>query len=245
MATKTERIEILKLWAEHFPQLIMFKDQWLLKRNGPVLSGILIDRTSDKNKYRALYFMSVLDMNDFIPISHSQEYKGRYAGKELRYDRFDSNDIEQFKKQLPILKKELTFKDYFSFIEGQHDRESMVLGTLPTKGYMLRELALVGAYCKDKDFYLDQMPLAKKLLRDFDKECGPFENPVNIQQWEEETLRKIDNIYEVVQNTITSSGFSNLKDNGMEYKRIDNYLQRLKIAIYNYYPALKGCSKKL
>jgi len=59
MATKKERLNILKQWAEYFPELIPLGDQNLIKRNGAVISGICLDRTNDKKIYEAMYFMVI------------------------------------------------------------------------------------------------------------------------------------------------------------------------------------------
>jgi len=245
MATKRERIKTLKEWAEYLPELTPWGDQSLIKRNGAVISGICFDKTSNKNIYEAVYFMATpIDSSFVYSLNYSRRYKGKYAAKSLKYDTFDPNDANEFKKQFPLIEKQLTFNDFFIFIEELFDRDQMMTAHPPSISHMLRDIAIVGTYCGDKDFYVEQLPLGKKLLEGFDKDFGVM-NPTNVDIWRKDMLALLNtNLNECLEEILEKENLINLTDNGMKYERIDNYLQRLKTAIYSFYPALQRLIKK-
>jgi len=184
-------------------------------------------------------------MNFVYSLNYSRRYKGRYAAKSLKYDKFDSNDIEEFKRQFPLIEKQLTFNDFFTFIEELFDRDQMMTAIPPNKEHILREIAAVGSYCGDKEFYMKNLPIAKKLLDEFTKDLR-YMNATPIEKWEQGTQKLLNcDLHALIENTLIEYGLEAMPDYGMEYHRIGNYLQRLKTAIYSYYPALQKLHKKI
>jgi len=43
---------ITKDWADNFPEFTIYKPMWLMRRHGPLLSGIVLDRSSGNDEYR-------------------------------------------------------------------------------------------------------------------------------------------------------------------------------------------------
>ena len=241
MANKRERLKTLKQWAEYFPWLHIWDDQTLIKRNGTIISGICLDRTSEKNKYEAVYFMSIaINESWTYSLNYSQRLiRHNGAVKTLYYDKFNPDDTAEFKKQIPLVEQDISFDDFFTFVEGLYDYRKTG-NSLPNIAHALQDVSTVGAYCGDKEYCLEQLPLCKKILDKFEKD-DPSLNPVDTDKWFKETQDLLNSdLHQIVQQNLSEQGVGELQDNGLKYNRIENYPQRLKKALYNFYPNLRG-----
>ena len=52
--TTTRKLEITREWQSYFPSLTVFRSMWLLKRNGPLLTGIALDSNRSNTAYRII-----------------------------------------------------------------------------------------------------------------------------------------------------------------------------------------------
>src|SRR5436190_8831039 len=53
--TSAQILQITKDWKDEFPSLGVYKPLHLLRRNGPLLSGICLDRTSSGDIYKPIF----------------------------------------------------------------------------------------------------------------------------------------------------------------------------------------------
>ena len=248
MATKRERLKTLKQWAEYFPEFTLWEDQWLLKQNGIIISGICLNRRSEKSKYEAVYVMDIISEPVFhISLNYNRRL-GRYNGaiKTLYYNNFNPEDIQEFKRQLPLIEKDITFNDFFTFIEDVYDYDRLGTTSIPSLHNVLKDIATAGAYCGDKNFYLDQLSLAKRLLDNYYRDSQIL-NPVDTDKWINQTEELLNTDFEMnIKKALQKEGLGDMKDHGIkQHKCIKNYLQRLKKAVYSFYPDLRKLSKKL
>lgn len=49
--TRKIQTRITKDWHEHFPELAIYKPRWMLRRVGPLLQGVLLERDSSNDSY--------------------------------------------------------------------------------------------------------------------------------------------------------------------------------------------------
>ncbi len=104
-----------------FPCLAEFKPLWLLRRNGPFLIGICLDRDSSNDRYCPVFhFHNLLLPKDFLTLTLAQplrHHKHATLSEKITVDRHGaefSAAAERFAIQCPLLvKSELSFSDVY------------------------------------------------------------------------------------------------------------------------------------
>ncbi len=67
--TISQKNKITKQWAEEFPSLGIYKSMWLLRRVGPLLQGICLDRDSSNSNYLPTFHVHNLAIQESKSIS--------------------------------------------------------------------------------------------------------------------------------------------------------------------------------
>jgi len=243
MATKKEKQKVLNSWHELFPEYTPWKDQWLLQLNGGVLSGICLDKTSDKEVYQAVFFFhNLLVPSSFISISNHARLKGKHIAKNLKYANFQESDVVLFKKQVRALREPISFEVFLDHIENIYNKTYVSIP--PFVPHLLKGIAAIGSYAGDEEFYKSSLPNAKKLLERYNP-CLNFEaSSEGFNKWEEEVITLIESDgKEIINSEIEKHGLPNLKDMQMPYKRVDDYIEKIDEYIQKFYPAsrIKQC----
>lgn len=112
--TSAAKRQITADWARHFPNLSATKPMWLMKRNGPILMGIRLDRTSSNDCYipvchvhNLLAPSPVVMLTLYNPVPDERQPRLK---REIRVDRHGG----EFEGAVAVLKKqapEITSKD--------------------------------------------------------------------------------------------------------------------------------------
>ncbi|UFH60183.1 hypothetical protein [Sulfurovum mangrovi] len=240
MATKKEKLKILNAWNEYFPHLTLWKDQWLLQLNGGLLTGICLDRTSDKTKYLPTFFMhNLLVPFSTISLSYNvklQQHKG--MPQSLKYADFKETDVLRFKEQVNGLDEPITFELFFDHIEKIYNKTYNT--TKPYLPHLLKDIFTIGSYSGDKEFYSTSLGEAKQMLNRY-TQCF---NYGDIDEWEDEIINLLNaEAKGIIESEIKIHDLPDLEDMTMSYKRIDNYLAKIDNFIQQAYPAerLKKC----
>lgn len=102
MTKAKDKKEALAEWARHFPELEPWKNQFLIRRNGGLLSGICLDELRDSSVYKPTFFFhNLLVPSPVITLSYAAPLLSRGVYKPVKYG--DVTDaIEVFRKQVPI-----------------------------------------------------------------------------------------------------------------------------------------------
>lgn len=102
MAKAKDKREALAEWAGHFPDLVPWKNQFLIRRNGGLLSGICLDELRDPNAYKPTFFFhNLLVPSPVVTLSYAAPLLLRGVYKPVKYGD-PGESIATFKKQLPI-----------------------------------------------------------------------------------------------------------------------------------------------
>ncbi|HMT09186.1 MAG TPA: hypothetical protein PKA82_14375 [Pyrinomonadaceae bacterium] len=104
-----------KDWQNAFPVFGVYRPMWLLKRNGPVVVGICLERTSSNDVYRPrIHFHNLLRKSDIITLSMSFRLFERvgFGGLAIttrNHENIFDTSVEKVKQQSRIpLNKNLT-----------------------------------------------------------------------------------------------------------------------------------------
>jgi hypothetical protein len=101
--TKSAKKAIIKDWNSVFPELGTYQDVWLIKRAGPILIGICLDRDSGNDRYRPLIFLHNLCIPfPVIPFTIPQHLK-------------NSKGIEE---KIPVIAHKERYKSAAERLEG-------------------------------------------------------------------------------------------------------------------------------
>jgi hypothetical protein len=106
--TAAKKKEITNAWAQEFPELTVYKNMWLMRRVGPLLQGICLEKDSTNSNYLPTFHVHNLigQEEDFISLSlKTVLVKANGTPQritEMQHDKECQNYIQQFKKQVPF-----------------------------------------------------------------------------------------------------------------------------------------------
>lgn len=124
--TQSAQKKITKDWNREFATLAIYKPMWLLKRNGPLLFGICLNRDSGNEEYTPTFHVHNL-ARTFPSITLSLDrplLSKRHNSTDFIQVRFHDNDfpnaVRRFKEQNPLLdRKDVGFLAISNFYREQ------------------------------------------------------------------------------------------------------------------------------
>jgi hypothetical protein len=162
MATTKERFATLDLWAASFPDFITWNGKFLLRRHGPVLSGICLDEMRDPKTYRPTFFFHNLVCDwPFLTLGYGVSLRRRGVPKALKYGSV-GDEPAGLKDQIESARLPATFSLFLKHIS---ETRRGALG--PTAVYLphaLRDVMSVGSYLGDAAFFIDHLASAADLI---------------------------------------------------------------------------------
>lgn len=225
MATAKEKRDLLAKWSAHFPLHQSWKDQFLVRRNGPLLSGICLDLCRDPKTYKpTLFFHNLIVPSPVITLAYAAPLLSRGVNKPLRYAAFSEADVKEFKCQLTLSCEELTFDKFFNHVVAARAGK---LGTqavyLP---HALRDVIVVGSFLGDASYYLSVLD---HCAEEIEHEPGLNLHIIgSIGQWKESVRDLIGLNYEAaIKKECERHGLAPLPDLGMTYRRPENFWELL------------------
>jgi hypothetical protein len=120
-------------WAACFPNLGVARPMWLMKRNGPILMGVCLDRTRSNDVYIPVFHVhcllkpsTALTLELYRSVPDEQQPR---LSREIRVDRHAANfhaAVEALKQQTPeITERETTLSRllalYHDYIDARRD----------------------------------------------------------------------------------------------------------------------------
>lgn len=177
--------QITEDWLKCFPDLGIFKPMWLLRRIGPIVLGILLDRDSSNEAYRPTFhvhnlskpstFITLTLMEPLLTIKTS-------APETLRAD-FHSRNFEdaadRLRRQIPVpLTGPIRQVD---IINAYKRYMKQPLGRFPL--HLFEDIITIHLWCGDPNS-------AEQSLSEFEKEITNWPSQINVlklaggvQQW--------------------------------------------------------------
>lgn len=175
--TPTIKKQITSDWYEHFAHFTVYKPMWMLRRAGPIVIGVLLERDSSNNKYKPYFHIHILlRPNESITLSLYSQLKSKAGGGDWvtvrSHDKTYLDAIQRFRKEyflpcagvvsyIQVLTAYKEYKKRNSYnVLSENDYADMALlcawGGQPRKGrkYLKRALRMMGDSCPwiDRDY---------------------------------------------------------------------------------------------
>lgn len=153
---KTKR-KISNDWIECFPLMSLWKPMWLLKRHGPLLVGICLDRDRTNEQYTPrAHFHSLCAPVSTILLGLVGEVELRGVPVSIRclhHDQQYQSVADELGTKFPFLRnKRLEFSEYLlatkNYLEGKHGKT----GKVPFQHAPWEDLVLVASYMGRFDY---------------------------------------------------------------------------------------------
>lgn len=162
MATTKERAATLDRWAASFPDFTTWNGKFLLRRNGPLLSGICLDEMRDPKTYRPTFFYHNLVCDwPVLTLGYGVSLRRKGVPKALKYGSV-ADEPAELKDQIESARLPVTFLLFL-----KHISEARRGGFGPMAVYLphaLRDVMSVGAYLGDAAFFIVHLASAANLI---------------------------------------------------------------------------------
>jgi hypothetical protein len=225
MATAREKRETLDEWSSYFPLHYKWKNQFLIQRNGALLSGICLDITRSPKEYRPTFFFhNLLVPSQVVTLSYAAPLLSRGVYKPLKYGPLAVADVEEFKGQVDLCHTEITFEKFFNHIvDALHGRYGTQAVYLP---HALRDIITVGSFLGDSSYYLSTFDECAAAIEA--KKTGLNIHIIgSVNKWVKSINTLINQDYEsAIQRELETHELPILHDLGMHYSRIQSFWER-------------------
>lgn len=219
MATKKDRLRVLNNWSSAFPDFTMWKDQFLLQRLGPLIRGICLDKTSEKQKYQPTFFFCNLLLNSLhVPLSYAVDLRQRGVGKRIGYSDAIFTFPELFKEQVAGLNSQIGFDSFVEHVQ-LHDKGSFgPVGVYPP--HSLADIITIGSFLGDYDYFFTSLDDSCALL---DRKKDNFNMRIigSIAEWRktiEEVIKSDGEV--IIEKNIQKLELPDLYNYNLSYMRL-------------------------
>lgn len=227
MANAARKKETLNMWGAHFPSHSLWKGQFLIRRNGPVISGLCLNETRDKDYYKPTFFIhNLLVPFPVISLSYAAPLLSRGVSKSLKYGLPVDDEARGFLEQVPVSQELLTFKKFFEHVvgayRGLHGNISVYLP------HALRDIIVIGSSLGDADFYSSCIDDVTEVIESKSKTVN-MQIIGSVAHWKEMVKSLIWQDHEsVIKAEIHAHKLPEMEDLGMDYHRVSDFWTHFK-----------------
>jgi hypothetical protein len=152
MATAKDKQSALKQWACAFPDHQAWKDKFLLKLTGPVISGLCLDETRDPKIYTPKFFFhNLLIETPGLTIGYSVSLRHRGVSKSLKYAASIADSPELLKAQIESARLPISFEIFVRHIQGTIRGDFGPIGIYLPHAYC--DIMSVGSFLGDDGYF--------------------------------------------------------------------------------------------
>jgi hypothetical protein len=221
MATSKEKLMTLEQWRFEFPNLSVWKDQFLIERRGPLVTGVCLDSTRDPQSYKPKFFYHNLTIaSPVITLGYAAPLRHRGVARSVKYGVPVGDLAEAFKVQVESLRSKITFD---VFVKHIVDTRNGVFG--PSAAYLphaLRDISTVGSFLGDTNYFLATLDEAGSSI-DAAKDINPNITG-SVVDWEKDVLDCINAATEqTVRQNLNALQLPALSKLPMPYARVPHY----------------------
>lgn len=224
MATAREKGETLDEWGSYFPLHHKWKNQFLIQRNGALLSGICLDATRDPKAYKPTFFFhNLLAPSKVVTLSYAAPLLSRGVYRPVKYGPLAEADVKEFKGQVCLSHGAITFERFFNHIvdayRGRYGAQAVYLP------HALRDIITVGSFLGDSSYFLSTLDKSAAVI---EAKPGVNLNIIgSVSQWVKTVGDLIKQDHgDVIQRELETHGLPVLQDLGMHYSRVENFWER-------------------
>jgi hypothetical protein len=204
-----DKRRITKDWLSFFPGFHEYKPLWILRRNGPFLCGIHLERHSSNTDYAPLFHTCNL-MVDFpvIPLSGSIYLLNHNMARDCvtvrQHQESFTGYAERLKNQVCLLQKDTLSCDEIVAHLKTAARHSYTF-SCPSitseawAAHLLRDIVLALFWCGKQRTAEQELENAKKIMSEWDENVWVIRE-LGVKGWERE-LRKLMNM-DALQSTV-------------------------------------------
>ncbi len=215
MAKAKEKKAALSEWAAHFAHLTPWKNDYLVARNGPLLSGVCLEAERDPRMYKPAFFMHNLAIQSpCITISYAMNMYGH--GGSVAYGEPVEKYVNRLIARSPALRADMSFEVFIDQVRAL-DWVSPVS--------VLSDIVVLGAYCGDSESLISTLdgPVSKLL-----ENTAPVESWIGgVEKWREWALARLstssEDWREIVESEASEHKVDHVEDMGFSYTRVDDY----------------------
>lgn len=220
MATKKEKRATLDQWAEAFPCHTPWADKFLLRRNGPLVSGICLDEMRYAKTYRPTFFYHNLLIDwPVLTLGYGASLRHRGVSKAVNYGSF-GDEPAGLKDQIESARFPASFA---LFLKHLADARRGAFGPMAIcLPHALCDLMSVGSYLGDAAFFREHLAPAAGLIASASN--------VNLQiigsvdQWIRDVGNLLSsNLEERVRQNILKLRLPSLTNESLPYVRPDEF----------------------
>ena len=165
MTTAKQVRNTARLWASSF-QTLLFGNNFLLRKHGPVVFGICLNGTGDRNRYAPSFFVhNLLSGRDWLSLSyHVDSTNKKGVSVDIKYETDVVDVVRSIKENAFILNSPaVTFEDCLKHIlfivdkcRGQAD---------PYLPHTLFDIITLGCYVGHSDYFLHTLTAAAEEIK--------------------------------------------------------------------------------
>ncbi|MCP4122645.1 MAG: hypothetical protein GY751_12905 [Bacteroidetes bacterium] len=209
------------LWGSYFGGLKKWGDQFLIRKNGPLISGICLDRTRDPEFYIPTFFYhNLLVQSSVVKLSYAAPLLSRGVPMALKYCESVEEFAAQLKTQVEALDEKQTFSKFVNHIaaarRGDFGPQAVYLP------HALRDVILLGGFLGDKEYYESTIDDAAKII--IDTPNINLNMVGSIEEWKETITNLLrQNFNNAIEEHNSELSFPNLDDNEISYSRLKRY----------------------
>lgn len=162
MATTKEKTATLDQWAAAFPDHTAWNGKFLLRRNGPLLSGICLDEMRDPKTYQPKFFYHNLICDwPVLTLGYGVSLRQRGVPKALKYGNVGDEPVG-LKDQIESARLPASFSLFLKHLsEARRGAFGPMAVYLP---HALRDVISVGSYLGDAAFFRGHLASAADLI---------------------------------------------------------------------------------
>lgn len=220
MATTKEKTATLDLWAAAFPDHTAWNGKFLLRRNGPLLSGICLDEMRDPKTYRPTFFYHNLICDwPVLTLGYSVSLQQRGVPKALKYGSVGDEPVG-LKDQIEAARLPASFPLFLKHIsEARRGAFGPMAVYLP---HALRDVMSVGSYLGDAAFFSSHLSSAADLI--ISAKNVNLQIIGSVDQWTRDVGNLLSsNLEALVQQSLQKLRLPSLTNESLPYVRPDDF----------------------
>ena len=221
MAKAKEKRAALGQWAEYFEGFESWKNQYLIRRNGGLISGICLDETRDPSAYKPTFFFhNLLIPSPVLTLAYAAPYLVRGVYKPVKYGTPVDELVPSFREQVPMLSGEVTMLSFVAHAKAAHQGKFGAQAVyLP---HFFRDVITLGVCFGESDYYRRSVHDAASMIGNTN---GINMNLIgSVEEWQREIERIVDkDCSRSIDENLQQLQLPQLEDRGLVVERIENY----------------------
>ena len=217
--TRAVETRITKDWASEFPSMGVYKKRWLMRRVGPLLIGICLDRDSHGDLYKPSFHVFFLgykwdDDRPALTLHEPLRTRRTRAPDAIRVRSHEEEylDATQRMKEQALLPLEgpVTIDEVLDAYQKYHERAPMGKPTLAADVILMSDVIMLLAWCGRRSEAEEALQSVLEAVREESGYRHPYGSREEFEQAMREAIQHPETIRKQVERQITRLGVEQL-----------------------------------